>query len=223
VINKDPVNAINANITIAGATETSATVFTYGKANDEAAKPDVPGCAEITSTTTAVTAAAFSHSFPSYSMNVVRFGPAPNPPATWPEFDQFPAARSVTAGANATFTGAASGCPSTSYRWQRAPAGSATFTDVTDGGSYAGATTGTLTVSSTTTAMSGDQFRLVATTYYGSRESNAVTLTVTAVVNPPPPPPPNPPSGGGGGGRFDLAVLAALLALVGGRLARRIW
>ena len=221
VINKDPVNAITANVTIAGATETSATVYTYGKANDEAAKPETLGCSEITAATSTVTAAAFSHSFPSYSMNVVRFGPAPPAPSTWPAIITLPVARTVTAGANASFTGAANGCPVANYQWQRAPAGSPTYTDIADGGSYSGATTGTLTVSATTVAMSGDQFRLVASTTRGSVSSSGVALTVNAVVTPPPPPPPNPPSGGGGGGRFDLAALAALLALLCGRLARR--
>jgi alpha-N-arabinofuranosidase len=222
VINKDPVNAINASFTLAGATDTSITVFTYGKENDDAAKPEALGCPEITSSTFAAPAAAFTRSFPSYSMNVVRFGPAPPPPSTWPAIITLPVARSVTAGANATFTGAATGCPAPSYRWQRAPAGSTTFTDVTDGGAYSGATTGTLTVSATTAAMSGDQFRLVASTTRGSHTSSAVTLTVTAAPAPPAPPP-SPPAGGGGGGGggFDLAALVGLFALVAGRLARR--
>jgi hypothetical protein len=75
-------------------------------------------------------------------------------------------------------------------------------------------------VASTTVAMSGDQFRLVASTTRGSVSSSGVALTVNAVVTPPPPPPVNPPSGGGGG-RFDFAALAALLALLCGRLVRR--
>jgi len=103
------------------------------------------------------------------------------------------------------------------YRWQRAPTGSATFADITDAGAYSGSSTATLNVAGTTTAMSGDQFRLTATTATGSVNSSAVVLTVTAATVPPANPPPS--GGGGGGGAIDGAVLAALLALTTGRLA----
>ncbi len=66
----------------------------------------------------------------------------------------------VAPGATATFSVAVSGA-SAGYQWQRRPVGGSTFTNLSDGGAYAGATTATLTVSSTTTAMSGDQFQCV--------------------------------------------------------------
>jgi hypothetical protein len=68
--------------------------------------------------------------------------------------------------------------------------------------------------------MSGDQFRLVATTGAGSANSNAATLTVTAA-----------PSGGnssgggggggGGGGTLEIATLLMLVGVLGLRRARR--
>jgi alpha-N-arabinofuranosidase len=211
VINKNATSAVNVSLTLAGATATSATIYTYGKDNDAAAQTGTSGCSEITSSTATVTAGALAHSFPSYSMSVVWLGPnAPATPATTPVVVTQPTAVSRTAGTSATFTAAASGCPLPSYHWQRAPSGSSTYTDVAEGGAYSGTATGTLTVSATTTAMSGDQFRLSATNGTGTANSGAVALTVTAAATPPA----NPPSGGGGGGggRVDL-VLLALLAL----------
>lgn len=215
VINKDPANAINATFTVAGSTAIDATIYSFGKDNDDAAKPGAAGCADLTATTATVTAGAFTRSFPSYSMNVVWLGAgAPAAPATAPAVVTQPAASSKTAGANATFTAAASGCPVPAYRWQRAPSGSTTFTDLADGGAYSGTGTGTLTVSSTTTAMSGDQFRLAATNGTATANSNAVALTVTAASTSSSSSSSSSSGGGGGGGRLDLFALLALLTLL---------
>jgi hypothetical protein len=212
VINKNPTNAVTVDFALAGVTATTATTYTYGKANDDAAQPGASGCADITSATATVTAGAFSQSIPSYSMNVIWLGPnAPAAPATLPTVVAQPAAVTRTAGASASFVAAAAGCPQPNYRWQRAPAGSSTYTDLAEGGAFTGTTTGTLTIA-TTTAMSGDQFRLAATNDTGTANSGAATLTVTAA-----------PSssgggstggsggGGGGGGRLDWTLLAALV------------
>ncbi|HVU18207.1 MAG TPA: immunoglobulin domain-containing protein [Candidatus Didemnitutus sp.] len=102
--------------------------------------------------------------------------------ATAPSISTQPTGQSVTAGNSANFTGAASGSPTPTLQWQRQPSGSGTFSNVSNGGAYSGATTGTLTVSGTTTDMSGDQFRLVATNSAGSATSNAATLTVNATT-----------------------------------------
>jgi kumamolisin len=69
-----------------------------------------------------------------------------------------PAAVTVNQGQNATFTVTTTGTP-ISYQWQRMPIGSTTWTNLSNTGVYSGATTTSLTVSSTTTAMSGDQFQ----------------------------------------------------------------
>jgi sugar lactone lactonase YvrE len=93
-----------------------------------------------------------------------------------------PQSQTVTAGANATFTIAASGYPAPALQWQRLPAGSITWEDLHEGGSYRGATTATLTITVPTAAMSGDQFRCVTSSSSGSATSNAVALTVSGAV-----------------------------------------
>src|SRR5690349_18243082 len=210
VINKDPANAISGSFALTGVTATSANIYSFGKPNDDAAKPDATGCRDITVETATLAAGAFTRSFASYSMSVISLGGPDYPvPTTMPVLVTQPAAATRTAGQSATFTGAASGCPLPTYRWQKAPANSNTFTNLDEGGGYSGTATETLIVASTTTAMSGDQFRLVATTTSGSANSNAVSLTVNAA--------PTPPAGGGsssggggGGGRIGIELLAAL-------------
>jgi len=88
-----------------------------------------------------------------------------------------PASRTVRAGQAASFTVAADGSPTPALAWQRKPLGGS-FVNLGDGGAYAGTTTATLTIAGTTTAMSGDQFRCLATNSAGSATSAAATLTV---------------------------------------------
>jgi sugar lactone lactonase YvrE len=87
--------------------------------------------------------------------------------------------QTATAGQAATFSLAVNGNGPVSYRWQRLAAGSTVWTSLNEGGSYRGVTGATLTISATTAAMSGDQFRCVATGALGSVTGNAATLTVT--------------------------------------------
>ncbi len=94
--------------------------------------------------------------------------------AVAPAFTSQPANASVTAGATATFTVAASGSPAPTYQWQSAPPGSATFTAIS------GATAASYTTGATATGMSGTAFRCVATNSVTSATSNGATLTVTA-------------------------------------------
>jgi hypothetical protein len=93
---------------------------------------------------------------------------------------------SVLVSHDASFTVAASGTPTPVIRWQRKPAGSGTWADLADGGSYSGTATGTLTVQAATLAMSGDQFRAVATNgVLPDATTAAATLTVTNVATAP--------------------------------------
>ncbi len=220
VINKDPANAINGTFTLNGVTISDAKLYSYGKDNDNAAKPNAPGCADITASSASYSGGGFTQSFPSYSMTVVSLnGPDYPVASTAPAIVAQPAAVSRTAGSSASFTADAAGCQLPTLKWQRAPAGSSTFTDIADGGAYVGSSTRTLTVSATTTAMSGDQFRLVAANGAGSANSNAATLTVTAVAS-------GGSSsgggsgGGGGGGAFELLSLALLASALGFRRTR---
>ena len=214
VINKDPANAISGSFTLTGVPATNANIYSYGKPNDDAAKPNATGCSDITVETATLAAGAFTRSFPSYSMSVISLGGPDYPvPTSMPVIVSQPVASTRTAGQGATFTGAASGCPLPTYRWQRAPANSTTFTNLDEGGSYSGTTTDTLTVASTTTAMTGDQFRLAATTTSGTSNSNAVLLTVNAAPTPPSGGSGSSSGGGGGGGGSVGFELLAVLAL----------
>ena len=90
-------------------------------------------------------------------------------------------AQTVTIGQPATYFVAASGASPLSYGWQRLPAGSTTWANLSDSATYRGSATSTLVVSGTTSAMTGDQFRSVVTGASGSVTSNAAALTVNAV------------------------------------------
>jgi hypothetical protein len=84
---------------------------------------------------------------------------------------------------NTTFTGAASGDGIT-YQWQVNAGGCSgvTWTNISNGGVYSGATTGTLSITGATAALNNSAYRLVATgtCVPVAANSNCVTLTVIA-------------------------------------------
>ncbi len=82
-----------------------------------------------------------------------------------------PTNRSVAPGASASFTAAATGATST--QWQSSTNGGSTWSNI------AGATSATYTVT-TTTAMSGYEYRAQFSNFYGSVTTTAATLTVGA-------------------------------------------
>ena len=98
--------------------------------------------------------------------------------ATAPAIQFQPISLSIASGLNATFTFSASGNPAPTYQWQRLPTGSSTWANLTDGGTYSGSTTGTLTITGAGIGMNGDQFRCVASNVIGSATSAAQTLVV---------------------------------------------
>jgi hypothetical protein len=93
-----------------------------------------------------------------------------------PTISTQPTSQSVTAGQTASFTAAANGNPTPTVQWQMSAAGSTTFTNIS------GATSGTLTLSSVTTAQSGNKYQAVFTNSQGSVTSSAATLTVTSAL-----------------------------------------
>jgi len=99
-----------------------------------------------------------------------------------PQFTQHPSSTSVLAGQSASF--AAQAGNATGYRWQRLPAAGGDWSDLADGGGYGGTATTSLSITGTTVAMNGDQFRLIATNANGSATSNPATLSVSAAVPP---------------------------------------
>lgn len=86
-----------------------------------------------------------------------------------------PTAQTVTAGASATFSSAASGLPTPTVQWQRSDNGGSTWANI------AGATSATFS-RVTTLADNGARFRAVWTNTEGSATSNAAILTVNAAV-----------------------------------------
>jgi Immunoglobulin I-set domain len=79
----------------------------------------------------------------------------------------------VLAGANASFTAAASGTPAPTVQWQVSTNGGTTFANL------AGATSPTLTITAATAAMNGNQYKAVFT----NSTSSATTTTATLTVN----------------------------------------
>ena len=93
---------------------------------------------------------------------------------TTPAITTNPANVTVTAAATATFTAAASGSPTPTVQWQVSTNGGATFTNVS------GATSTTLSLTGTTVAMNGNEYRAVFTNAAGSATTTAATLTVNS-------------------------------------------
>ncbi len=85
VVNKSASNALNANITISGATPVSTgTLYSYGIPQDDAAETGI-GSADVATSSMTGLSSTFSYSFPAYSANVIAFGggtPLPTPTAT---------------------------------------------------------------------------------------------------------------------------------------------
>jgi phosphohistidine swiveling domain-containing protein len=96
-----------------------------------------------------------------------------------PKVTANPADKAVAASEGATFTAAASGYPAPKVQWQVSVNGGGTFTNDTGD---AGNATGTLSVSATTTAMSGREYRAVFTNTSGTATSSAAMLTVSSGV-----------------------------------------
>jgi hypothetical protein len=83
-----------------------------------------------------------------------------------PYINTQPANQTVTAGQTATFNVTASGTSPLSYQWQK------------NGADITGATSASYTTPATTTADSGEQFRVVISNSAGNATSNTATLTV---------------------------------------------
>jgi sugar lactone lactonase YvrE len=99
-----------------------------------------------------------------------------------PTVTRQPLSPTVAVSENTTFTVGVSGAPGSNiFKWQRLPAGSSTWVNLTDGGSYAGSATPTLTVSNAVFVMTGDQFRCVVTNTIGPVTTNPAILSVVAV------------------------------------------
>lgn len=92
--------------------------------------------------------------------------------AVAPTITTHPASQTVTLGASATFSVAASGTAPFTYQWQK------------NGGNIGGATGASYTTPGTTLGDNLAQYRVIVTNAGGSATSNAAVLTVTSGANP---------------------------------------
>lgn len=175
----DIANFVRTNISvIPGLTYTASSANTslVGVGVSNGALQLTPSVTSTGSTTVTATASALDGGQLTTSFTVT-VGPIP------PSFSANPQSVSVAAGQTAGFFVTAAGIPAPTLQWQSAPAGSGTFTNLADGGTYAGVTTATLSVANPTVTMSGTQFRCVASNSAASGvNSNLATLAVTPVA-----------------------------------------
>ncbi len=118
-----------------------------------------------------------SNSVGSATSTMASLSVAPTPVV--PSFSSQPVSASVTAGQSASFTVAASGTPTPNLQWQLSTDAGATWSNIN------GATGSSYSIAVTALANTGSQYRAVASNTVGSVNSNAATLTVTAVLIPP--------------------------------------
>jgi DNA-binding beta-propeller fold protein YncE len=98
---------------------------------------------------------------------------------TAPGIQTQPVNRTVPAGGTTTFAVVATGVPQPSYQWQRQPANTSGFNNLTNDSFYSGVTTSTLTLNNVLSTASGDQFRVVVSNgITPSAVSDGATLTI---------------------------------------------
>jgi len=100
-------------------------------------------------------------------------------------FGTAPQNQIICAGSPVTFTVGAAGAATLTYQWQVSTDGGATFTNVSNGATYTGATTMTLRISAATGAFNNYRFRCTVSDGVVAN-STAATLTVNAGTGPVP-------------------------------------
>jgi len=104
----------------------------------------------------------------------------PNPiTTTLPVIVTQPMNQGVPAGANATFSVAATGTPDPTYQWQISTTSGGTWSNVTNSGGFQGATTASLQVT-TTAKMNNNQFRVLVLSPVGKVTSSVALLAIGA-------------------------------------------
>ena len=134
-------------------------------------------------TITGATAGMNSFEYEALAVNAAAPSGAPSTAATLtvntvPAFSTNPTSLSVATGGNATLTAAASGVPAPAFQWQVSINGGATWSTISNGAVYSGATTATLTITGATFGMNGYLYEAVATNAVSNITSNPATLTV---------------------------------------------
>lgn len=167
VINKSPTQATNATFTLTGYTPVaSATVYTYGMDQDNAAKNGT-GSADVATSTITDAAAIFSQSFAPYSVTLVSL----TVPTAAPTATSQPTSQTLASGSTVVFSFGATGSPTPTFQWYR------------DGVAISSGINATLVVSGATGAAAGS-YTCKATNSSGSVTSNAAVLAVVNTNNP---------------------------------------
>jgi alpha-tubulin suppressor-like RCC1 family protein len=142
----------------------------------------------VTTTTLTVTSASVALDGTQYrcavtnSLDTANSAPATLTVIIKPTITTQPDSTTITAGANATFTVAATGFPAPACQWQSSPDG-ATWTNLSNNATYGGADTGTLTITAAPGNLNGMQYRCIAS---NGTNSDATSAAATLTVNTPP-------------------------------------
>ena len=102
-------------------------------------------------------------------------------PQSLPVWTRQPGSQTVPEGSTVTFTVSADGAPTPTLQWQVSTDQGTSWADLTDAAIYSGVSAETLTVRSAPEALTGTQYRAVATNIVGSAASDSATLAVTEV------------------------------------------
>jgi sugar lactone lactonase YvrE len=97
--------------------------------------------------------------------------------APTPSYDVQPMSKSACKGGNVTFTVTANNADN--YQWQQFQPATGEWLELTDGATFSGVTTNTLTVNGITDKMNNNQFRVMANNACKTLFSSKATLTVT--------------------------------------------
>ena len=101
-----------------------------------------------------------------------------------PYFYMLSSGQTMYVGQSVSYIAYPTGDPTPTVQWQRLPVGGSSWANLAENGTYTGTTTSTLTIAAATLAMSGDQFRCVATNPIGSATTSAMALTVLPLTAP---------------------------------------
>ncbi|HUB66114.1 MAG TPA: protease pro-enzyme activation domain-containing protein [Candidatus Methylacidiphilales bacterium] len=93
-----------------------------------------------------------------------------------------PLSETVTVNQPTSFSITAAGTAPYTYQWQVLPSGGSAWSNLSDGSAYTGSVEATLEVNSPLASMSGNQYRCVVTTSFGSATSTSATLTVNPLT-----------------------------------------
>jgi len=97
-----------------------------------------------------------------------------------PAITVHPSNQTICVGNNTSFT--VTSPTATSFQWQVSTDGGANYTNVTNGGVYAGATTATLTLTNVPASFNTYRYRAIASVQCGSTTSTAAILTVNSAA-----------------------------------------